>query len=59
MEFEAVKQGCEKGGFPLYVTKEGNHSLETGNVAGDLENLQEIMRITEEYMQGADRFGNL
>lgn len=59
VEFEAVKQGCEKGGFPLYVTKEGNHSLETGNVAGDLENLQEIMRITEEYMQGADRFGNL
>ncbi|HJC39021.1 MAG TPA: alpha/beta hydrolase [Candidatus Mediterraneibacter faecigallinarum] len=50
--FEAVKQGCETGGFPLYVTEDGNHSLETGAVKRDLENLREIMRITEEYIAG-------
>ena len=50
VEFEAVKRGCEEGGYPLYVTEDANHSLETGNVAKDLENLQEIMRVTEEYI---------
>ena len=50
VEFEAVKQGCEKGDFPMYVTEDANHSLETGSVAKDLENLQEIMRVTEEYI---------
>ena len=45
-------RGCETGGFPLYVTEDGNHSLETGAVKRDLENLQEIMRITEEYIAG-------
>lgn len=50
--FEAVERGCETGGFPLYVTEDGNHSLETGAVKRDLENLREIMRITEEYIAG-------
>jgi len=50
VEFEAVERGCEEGGYPLYVTEDANHSLETGNVAKDLENLQEIMRVTEEYI---------
>lgn len=50
VKFDAVKHGCEKGEFPLYVTEDANHSLETGNVAKDLENLQEIMRVTEEYI---------
>ena len=45
-----MKRGCEEGGYPLYVTEDANHSLETGNVAKDLENLQEIMRVTEEYI---------
>ena len=50
--FEAVERGCETGGFPLYVTEDGKHSLETGAVKRDLENLREIMRITEEYIAG-------
>ena len=50
--FETVERGCETGGFPLYVTEDGNHSLETGAVKRDLENLREIMRITEEYIAG-------
>ena len=47
---EAIKAGCEKGGFPLHTTEGANHSLETGNVMTDVENLREIMRITENYI---------
>ena len=50
--FDAVELGCRDGGFPLYVTENGNHSLETGDVRQDLENLQKIMKITEEYISG-------
>ena len=50
--FDAVERGCRDGGFPLYVTENGNHSLETGDVRQDLENLQKIMKITEEYISG-------
>ena len=49
--FDAVEQGCREGGFALYVTEGGNHSLETGDVRRDLENLQKIMGITEEYIR--------
>lgn len=50
--FDAVERGCRDGGFPLHVTEDGNHSLETGDVRRDLENLQMIMKITEEYISG-------
>lgn len=53
--FDAVEQGCRNGGFPLYVTEDGNHSLETGDVRRDLENLQKIMGITEEYIRSGQR----
>lgn len=53
--FDAVEQGCWEGGFPLYVTEDGNHSLETGDVRRDLENLQKIMGITEEYIRSGQR----
>lgn len=50
-EFEAVKKGCGEGGFPLYVTEDADHALETGDVMKDLENLRKIMRTTEEYIR--------
>lgn len=53
--FDAVEQGCWEGRFPLYVTEDGNHSLETGDVRRDLENLQKIMGITEEYIRSGQR----
>ncbi len=53
--FEAVEQGCRDGGLPLYVTEDGNHSLETGDVRRDLENLQKIMGLTEEYIRSGQR----
>lgn len=49
---DTVEQGCRQGGFPLYVVREGNHSLETGAVKQDLKNLEEIMEITEAYIRG-------
>ncbi len=49
--FAAVKGKSEEGGFPLYVTEGADHSLETGDVEKDLKNLQEIMKITEEYIK--------
>lgn len=43
---------CRDGNFPVYLVKDGNHSLETGDVGEDLKNMQEIMRITEAYIKG-------
>lgn len=48
---DAVKAGCEKGGFPIYVTEGADHSMETGDVEKDLENLREIMKITKAYIE--------
>ena len=57
VDHAAIKEGCEKGGFPLHITEDADHSLETGNVLKDLENLREIMRVTEEYIVGnSDEF---
>lgn len=47
---EEVREGCRKGGFPLYLTEGADHSMETGDVRKDLENLEEIMRITDAYI---------
>ena len=52
VDHEAVKESCEKGGFPLYVIEDANHSLETGDVKKDLENLEEIMAVTADYISG-------
>lgn len=52
-ETSVIRKGCEKGGFPLYITENANHSMETGNVGGDLDNLKKIMEITEQYIGGA------
>ncbi|MBO4678662.1 MAG: alpha/beta hydrolase [Lachnospiraceae bacterium] len=38
-------------GIPLHVYEGGNHSLETGDVARDLETLQDVMRITKGYIE--------
>lgn len=51
-DFQTVEDGCRKAGYPLYVTKDANHSLETGDVIKDLLNLRRIMQITEEYIRG-------
>lgn len=49
---ETVKAECEKRFLPLYITKNGNHSLETGDVVQDIWNMQKIMKVTEQYLKG-------
>lgn len=55
VDTKIIKQECSKNGYPLYITKDGNHSLETGNVPEDLANLKEIMEITQRFCGGLQR----
>ncbi len=47
---ESVVTGCEKRSLPLFIYENANHSLETGDVQTDLENLKKIMKEAEEYI---------
>ena len=40
-------------GYPCFLISEANHSLETGDVQRDLENLQMIMKETERFTRRA------
>lgn len=46
-----IKEECAKRKLPLFLTGKANHSMETGNVARDLEILKEIMEETERYIR--------
>lgn len=37
--------------IPLHLIEDGNHSLETGDTKRDLNNLCQIMKLTESYME--------
>ncbi|MDO5155386.1 MAG: alpha/beta hydrolase [Eubacteriales bacterium] len=50
VESDAVVNGCEKLGFPLFITENGNHSLEIGDALVDLKNLVDIMERTKSYI---------
>lgn len=39
-----IRRLCEKNGVPLYTYDNANHSLETGDVHTDIENLSDIMQ---------------
>lgn len=41
---EEILEECEKLNLPVMLTESGNHSLETGDVLKDIENLEQIMR---------------
>ena len=45
-----VKEACRERQIPLYLTENGNHSLETGDVLRDLENIKNVMKQTQEYI---------
>ncbi len=49
---DEVRAGCERTGCPLYLTENGNHSLEVGEALGDIENLSVIMKHTKDYITG-------
>lgn len=50
VEQAVVERECQKRSLPLFLTRNGNHSLETGDVIRDLENMNEIMRQTQSYI---------
>ena len=49
-ETDKIQAECEKRGLSLYLTKNANHSMETGNVEKDLEIMKDIMEKTAAYM---------
>ena len=50
VETTDVVKGCRERNLPLYITEDGNHSLETGDVLKDIQNLREIMEKTTEFL---------
>lgn len=50
---EDIREGCRKIGQRLYFTEGANHSLETGDVRKDIENMKLIMEQTADYMEEA------
>lgn len=44
-ETKDITEGCKKLNLPLILTKQGNHSLETGDILKDLQNLEKTMRV--------------
>ncbi len=48
---EAIEEGCRAKKIPLIVIPDANHSLETGDVATDLKNLQTVMEETERWLR--------
>lgn len=54
VETRMVEDACQRLELPLYLTKDANHSLETGDPLEDLKNLQLIMEHTKAYIQQLD-----
>lgn len=51
LDHEIFMKEIVKTSYPYYLVDGANHSLETGNVAADLRNLQIIMKHTEDYIR--------
>ncbi len=50
LDNETFLSECGRTDYPYYIIEGANHSLETGDVQKDLENLRRIMAIVEEYV---------
>lgn len=48
---EELTAFCKAYRYPLYLIGDGNHSLETGHVLFDINNLRNIMEATEKYIE--------
>ncbi|MBP3460293.1 MAG: hypothetical protein J6K58_13875 [Lachnospiraceae bacterium] len=51
VKIDVIKKACEERKLPLHITEGADHSLETGKVGKDLENLGSIMEQSEEYIR--------
>lgn len=48
---DIVIKACAERKLPLFITENANHSLETGEVETDLQNLSLIMEETRKYLE--------
>ena len=48
---EIVEKACKEKNLKLYITENANHSMETGDVIKDLENLKTIIVQCREYIE--------
>lgn len=46
-----ITEGCKKLNLPFVLTEKGNHSLETGEILKDLENLEKVMTRVNEFIK--------
>ena len=51
---EKVRSSCRDLSIPIMTIAGGNHSLETGNVTEDLNNMRDIMKSVETFITGRD-----
>ena len=51
---DKLEQGCRRKNLPYHVYEGANHSLETGDVKTDLQNLSDIMEKTESYIRSME-----
>ena len=51
---DAIRTACNDLSIPLYITENANHSLETGDVDADIENMRNVMRTVREYAGDTD-----
>lgn len=49
---EKIMAGAKKAGMELVLIEDGNHSLETGDVFLDIENLKIVLEKATEYIKG-------
>lgn len=50
-ENSRIPELCRERRVPCYMYPDANHSLETGNIQTDLDNMRQIMEKTEEFMK--------
>lgn len=51
VDSEKLVSQCKQKGYEVFITKDANHSLETGNVVTDIKNMEKIMKETEKYIR--------
>lgn len=54
---EMIRKACLECHIPLFITKCGNHSLETGEALQDLKILRTVMEQTERYIETGEAAG--
>ncbi len=48
---DVISELCQKANIPCHIIPDANHSLETGNVKTDIENLGKLMKKTKKFIR--------